>query len=79
MRMIPFQSSQIVGAAYESANHTLYVQFNNGTWYSYDDVPSEVVLSIILADSQGKAFDEKVKKGSYVYHKLDEEPDDIHV
>ena len=73
MRLLPLQSSQIVGLAYE--DDTLYVLFNNGSWYKYDDVPEHIVLQVILAESQGKMFDQKIKKGNYPYEKLDYEPD----
>lgn len=75
LRYLPLQSSQIMGIAYDLPEKRLYTQFNNAAWYEYDDVPAETVLQVIIARSQGTAFNEKVKKGNFVYRKLDEEPD----
>lgn len=83
MRLIPLQSSQIIGLAFSPEGDDkgkLYVQFNNGNWYVYDDVPALKVMQVILAESQGTAFDRLIKRGNYAYKRLDGEPEeDIHI
>jgi chloramphenicol O-acetyltransferase len=48
----------------------LTVKFTNGSMYSYEGVPVSVVLSLISADSIGKAFHQLIKKGGYAYKKV---------
>jgi len=80
MKLIPLQSSQIAGVGYDEDEHKLIVQFANGSFYEYDDVPEQVVLSVILADSQGSAFTKKIKGGGYAYRKMgDDEVAELHV
>lgn len=73
MKLIPLQSSQIAGVGYNEDEHKLIVQFQNGSFYEYEDVPEQVVLSVILADSQGSAFTKKIKGGGYTYRKMDDD------
>lgn len=73
MRFIATQSTQIAAFGYDQDDHTLVVQFQNGSFYAYDDVPESVVLSVFLAESQGTAFDKKVKKEGYTYRKLSDD------
>lgn len=49
-------SSQIVGAAYDLATHTMFVQFTGGSIYEYAGVPNDVADAFNAADSKGKAF-----------------------
>lgn len=50
----------------------LYAQFSDGAVYRYDDVDIlEVVEFLFDEDSQGKAFNRLIKRGGYVYERLD--------
>lgn len=76
MRMIPFQSSNVAGVAYDPDQEELYAQFQNGSWYKYKGVDGDTVLGVIFdPDSQGKAFNAKIKNGNYPFTKLEEAPD----
>jgi len=48
----------------------LSVGFTNGSLYVYEGVPTRVVLSLITAESVGKAFHSLIKKGGYEYKKV---------
>lgn len=50
----------------------LTVGFTNGSLYTYKEVPTRVVLSLITAESVGKAFHTLIKKGGYEYRKIRE-------
>lgn len=55
-------------------NGNLAVQFQtkDGSWsgYLYEDVPMEVFVQTITADSQGATFAQIVKGGGYLYRKV---------
>lgn len=72
MRLIPLQSSNVAGIAYNQDEKELIVQFTNGTFYRYRPVPGDVVLSVLFdPDSQGKAFNAKIKDAIYPYVKIE--------
>lgn len=72
MRLIPVNSSNISGLAYDQPNERLYAQFNNGSVYRYNGVDGDTVLSVLFdPDSQGKAFNSKIKGGSFPFEKVD--------
>jgi hypothetical protein len=72
VRLIPVQSSNLAGIGYDADTQELYAQFNNGSFYKYKGVEGDVVLGVLFdPDSQGKAFNARVKDGGYVYEKLD--------
>jgi len=48
----------------------LTVAFTNGSIYTYEGVPTRVVLTLISAESVGKAFHALIKKGGYEYRKV---------
>jgi len=61
-------SSILKKLEYKSDKQTLLVEFNTGTSYLYDNVPSNEFLSILGADSQGKEFNKL--KNKYEYEKI---------
>lgn len=61
-RMVRVESSMIAAVGF--ANNKLYVVFNNGTTYSYADVPVTLVAKLLRAKSKGKFFNQYVK-GKY--------------
>lgn len=47
--------SQIVqSVGYDNANAMLEVEFRNGWIYEYDDVPEQIFVSLMSAESHGK-------------------------
>lgn len=83
LRMIPCQSSNISGLAYEIDSSSFYAQFSNGSVYRYDlHYPEDCVewlTAILFAESQGKAFGD-FKSAGFPYEKI-EDPStlDFHV
>lgn len=71
MRLIPMTSSQIVSVGYDADVDTLVVQFSNGDFYQYDNVPPSAVVGLVFdPDSQGKAFDRNIRSQPFPYRKL---------
>lgn len=72
MRFVPLNSSSLAGLAYNPDTEELVAHFNNDKYYKYQGVDSSTVLSILFdPDSQGKAFNAKIVKGSYPYKEID--------
>lgn len=67
MRMIPVSSSNLSSVGYE--NGILYIEFNSGRLYSYNNVPESVYRELLNAGSHGKYFHAHIKN-NYSYQKL---------
>lgn len=55
------RSSMISEVEYDEENKLLRLKFTKGGWYEYKDVPKEVYLELIGADSIGKYFLANIK------------------
>lgn len=62
-------SSQFKKVKYDSDTETLIITFNNGSKYSYEDVPEKVFLDLIRADSLGSFFIKNIKS-KYKFTKI---------
>jgi hypothetical protein len=62
------KSSNIEAMAY--ADGTVKVQFKNGTEYHYQGVPKEVFLSVVNAESVGRAFNHEMKSQGFAFGKV---------
>lgn len=67
MNMIPVISSNLSAVGYES--RMLYVRFNDGSLYSYDNVPIEVYQGLMNASSKGHYLAAYIK-GHYAYRRI---------
>ena len=56
MQRTPVKSSMIVSVGYDEATHSMEVEFNDGSIYTYSDVPVTVHAELVSAESQGKFF-----------------------
>jgi hypothetical protein len=56
------QSSNIKKTEYDTETKKLLVQFNNGAFYEYDEVPHQLYTQFRLSESQGKFFTTKIAK-----------------
>ncbi|MBU4463360.1 MAG: DUF2779 domain-containing protein, partial [Proteobacteria bacterium] len=63
-------SSNIQSVVYDKATLTLEIEFYGGSTYLYYQVPQEVYLGLINAESHGKYFDQYVKKAGYSHTKV---------
>ena len=61
-------SSNIAKAGYSD---TLYLLFNSGVAYKYENVPKALYQALIKADSVGSFFHKNIRN-SYLCHKLEE-------
>lgn len=63
------KSSQLQEVEYDSETSKLIVTFNNGSKYSYDDVPEKVFIELVSAPSIGSYFIKNIKS-KYKYTKI---------
>jgi len=59
MNMVPVTSSNLSAVGYE--NSTLFVSFNYGGLYSYDNVPQSEHRALMAATSHGSYFAAHIK------------------
>lgn len=69
-KFVPVVSSSLTAMKYQRESGRLVVQFGEGVYYEYDEVPSDVVLDVMFADSVGQSFAGKVKKGGFTYRRI---------
>lgn len=65
----PVDSSNISGVFYDEGNALLYVKFNNGAEYRYQDVPKDVYHELLSDPSPGAYLHDSIK-GSYSYSRV---------
>jgi hypothetical protein len=65
-------SSNIKSVGYDSIRHELHIAFHNGRTYRYARVPETEYRKLLEADSVGKAFTARIKKGGYSYEQITE-------
>lgn len=58
---VKVESSAIASLGYEFLSEKLFVEFNSGSYYSYDDVPLDVFVELVTADSIGRHFVKNVR------------------
>ena len=61
----PVNSSNLEAVAYVPDFRRLYVSFQNGSVYSYLDVPESIYRNLIAAQSKGQFLDRHVKKAMF--------------
>jgi hypothetical protein len=60
--------------AYDDQHRLLFVEFQNGAVYEYENVEPDEALGVIFdGSSQGKAFNSRIKNGGYSFRRLDSE------
>lgn len=69
-KFVPVISAAVMGFKYDRESRRLFAQFAEDVYYSYEDVPGDVVLDTLFADSIGQAFDALVKKGGFEYTRI---------
>jgi hypothetical protein len=58
---IPVTSSSIASVGYRGRERVLEVRFKRGAVYEYLDVPEDVFVSLLTADSMGRFFNQAVR------------------
>jgi len=59
MHRVPVESSSIDSVGYEK--NVLEVRFRNGGLYQYFDVPEELVVMLMRAESKGAFFNRNIR------------------
>ncbi len=72
MAFLPVVSSALTAVDYDRANGRLKVKFGEAV-YEYLNIPDNVVLDVLFADSIGSTFDRLVKKGGFGFRRLTDE------
>jgi len=65
-------SSNIDEVAYDNFTMYLFVKFNSGATYRYEDVPRQVFDRLMESDSKGTFLNINIKK-NYAFEKLDDD------
>lgn len=73
MKILPLQSSMLVGLGYNINARLLIVQFDADTYYAYDGVDPETVVHILFSDSHGAEFTRRVKNANFPYQRITKE------
>lgn len=60
-QMRPVSSSMIRAVGYEAEESTLYVQFQNGVTWEYDNVPESEADALMNSSSVGQFFNNTIK------------------
>jgi hypothetical protein len=66
---VEISSSNLKSAKYDTEDSCLFVEFNNGAIYEYENVPWETFVKLRMAESQGKYFNANISK-IYKYKKV---------
>ena len=69
MAFVPVVSAALTSVHYNREQRRLVVLFGESV-YEYTDVPGDIVLDFMFADSIGSTFDRLVKKGGYAFRKI---------
>lgn len=75
MRLIPIpDSTNIAAIGYDADQEVFVAQFQNGSLYRYNGVPSaSFIATITNKDSIGKAFIANVREKAFPFEKIDAE------
>ena len=57
----PVDSSVLLAARYNHADHLLQLAFRSGRVYQYSQVPSHIFTDLLSADSHGTNFNEHIR------------------
>lgn len=63
------ESSNLASVGYDAENEILEVEFNHGGIYQYFDVPKNVYMELMNADSHGVYFSANIRN-DYEYLKM---------
>jgi hypothetical protein len=58
--LMSVESSVIAAAGYDPESRTLYIVFNTGRVYEYQDVPPEMYDGLMAAESKGKFLNQQI-------------------
>ena len=72
MRLDTVESDVIHAIGYDPEIHLLEIIFNDGRIYQYREVPDQVYVGLLRAESKGKYFQENVRD-EFLYWQYDAE------
>ncbi len=66
---VPVVSAALSAVSYDRTTQKMLIRFNEKV-YEYLDVPQEVLLDVMFADSIGQEFDKLIKKGGFSFRQV---------
>ena len=69
-KMLPVDSSSLAKVGYDRSLGRLWIEFQNGRTYTYNNVGAGVFADLMCADSHGKFFNEHIRDGVYKYQEV---------
>ena len=70
MARIALQSSTLPAATYQDPCACLELEFGSGAIYRYRDVPAQIYLELLRAESKGRYFNQHIRN-RFAYTKID--------
>lgn len=68
--MFPVVSKNLLSVGYNANTRTMRIEFKQGTFYDYFNVPPEVFQQVMSAPSKGKLFHSAIR-GKYEFLKIE--------
>lgn len=66
----PVSSSNIASIGYDAGQMILQVEFLNGRIYNYYNVPENLHIGLMNADSHGKYLNRYIKQANFNYEQI---------
>ena len=70
MNLKPLTSATIHSVGYEVATQTLRIVFHSGAVYEYANVPEEVYVGLLRAESHGAYFAAHIRQAAYEFREM---------
>ncbi|HTV72773.1 MAG TPA: KTSC domain-containing protein [Candidatus Acidoferrales bacterium] len=62
MERVPLESTSIASAGYQAETQTLEIEFRSGQVYRYLEVPEEIYIGLMAAESAGGYFMRRIRE-----------------
>lgn len=70
MKRAPVDSEAIASVGYEPAQRMLEVEFTSGALYRYLDVPNDLHVGLMAAESHGEYFTAHLRDAGFHFERL---------
>lgn len=71
-KLVPVESTMILSLGWDENTRRLVAQFGPNDYYEYYNVPPEIAARVVFAESNGRTFNELVKR-NFQYGKINRE------
>ncbi len=70
MERTPVKSTTMVSVGYDPISQLLEIEFVGGAVYQYMDVPEDIFLGLMQAESKGQYFNFVIRPAGFRYQQL---------